>query len=175
MVSQGVISFKGPETFVAPAHFADDPVANDYDAFFAVLNFDDIGERDETRPWPGSPPHPERTYVKAQLVMIREKLAYHTDLWNFLVKHPALVLRLGFRPRLDPDSPHGFDVARTAPGARHLRRKLQFGPNGTLKGVLAKTVAALQDKVPGLAETISQDVTHLDLHHHQCGSLAPTP
>ncbi len=98
MVLQVPALFKWAEPFVPLAHFADDPVANDYDEFFSVLDFEVVPERDESKPWPGSPPHPERAYVKAQLVMIREKIAYHTDLRRFLVKHPALVLRLDFAP-----------------------------------------------------------------------------
>ena len=120
-----------------------------------------VPERDESKPWPGNPPHPERAYVKAQLVMIREKIAYHTELRAFLVKHPALVLRLGFRPVVDASSPWGFDVQRTVPCDRHLRRKLQYADNGVLKAVLAGSVADLRDQVPGLGETISQDVKHL--------------
>lgn len=152
---------KRAEAFVPPAHFAHDPVANDYDAFFSVLDFEVVPERDESKPWPGRRPHPERAYVKAQLVMIREKIEYHTELRRFLVQHPALVLRLGFRPMVDPASPWGFDVERTVPCARHLRRKLQYGDNGTLKAILAGTVAALRAEVPGLGETVSQDVKHI--------------
>jgi len=152
---------KRAEAFVPPAHFAHDPVANDYDAFFSVLDFEVVPERDESKPWPGRRPHPERAYVKAQLVMIREKIEYHTELRRFLVQHPALVLRLGFRPVVDPASPWGFDVERTVLCARHLRRKLQYGDNGTLKAILAGTVAALRAEVPGLGETVSQDVKHI--------------
>lgn len=118
------------QAFVPPDHFDLDPVASDYDTFFDVLHFEIIPERDETKPWPGRSPHPERAYVKAQLVMIREKIEYHTELRRFLVQHPAPVLCLGFRPPVDPTSPWGFDVERTVPCARHLRRKLQYGNNG---------------------------------------------
>ena len=161
MIPRVSSQFKRAEAFIPPAHFAHDPVANDYDVFFSVLNFEVVPERDESKPWPGNPPHPERAYVKAQLVMIREKIEYHTELCRFLVRHPALVLRLGFRPVVDPNSPWGFDVERTVPCDRHLRRKLQYGDNGTLKAILAGTVADLRDEVPGLGETISQDVKHI--------------
>lgn len=149
------------QAFVPPAHFAHDPVANDYDNFFSVLHFEVVPERDESKPWPGSLPHPERAYVKAQVVMLREKIEYHTELRKFLVRHPALVLRLGFRPVVDPTSPWGFDVEATVPCDRHLRRKLQYGDNGILKAILAGTVADLRDAVPGLGETASQDVKHI--------------
>ncbi len=157
----GSVVVKWAEPFVPPAPFTHDPVANDYDEFFSVLDFEVVPERDESKPWPGSPLHPERTYGKAQLVMIREKILYRTDLCRFLVKHPALVLRLGFRPVVDPSSPWGFDVERTVPCERHLRRKLQYADNGVLKAILARTVADLRDQVPGLGETIAQDVKHI--------------
>ncbi len=51
-------------------------------------------ERDESQPWPGSPPHPERAYVKALLVKKWEKFEYVTDLRRFLVKHPLLILEI---------------------------------------------------------------------------------
>ena len=105
MIPRVSSQFKRAEAFIPPAHFAHDPVANDYDVFFSVLNFEVVPERDESKPWPGNPPHPERAYVKAQLVMIREKIEYHTELRRFLVRHPDLVLRLGFRPAVDPNSP----------------------------------------------------------------------
>ena len=136
-------------------------MANEYDEFLSVLNFDIVPERNESKAWPGNPPHPERAYVKSQLVMIREKIEYHTELREFLVKHPALVLRLGFRPAIDPDSQWGFSVERTVPCDRHLRRKLQYEDNGVLKAILADTVTALCDQVPGLGETVSQDTKHI--------------
>jgi hypothetical protein len=153
--------FKQAEAFVPPAHFAHDPVANDYDTFFSVLDFAVVPERDESKPWPGQPPHPERAYVKAQLVMIRQKIEYHTELRRFLVQHPALVLRLGFRPVVDPTSPWGFDVQQTVPCDRHLRRKLQYADNGTLQAILAGTVADLCAAVPTLGQTVAQDVKHI--------------
>lgn len=161
MVPQVTLPGKPAEAFVPPVHFAHDPVANDYDEFFSVLDFEVVPERDESRPWPGRHPHPEQAYVKTQLVMIREKIAYHTELRNFLVKHPALVLRLGFRPAVDPTSPWGFNVERTVPCGRHLRRKLQHNDHGVLKALLAGTVTDLRNAVPGLGETVSQDVKHI--------------
>ena len=161
MIPQVPSQFKQAEAFVPPAHFVHDPVANDYDAFFGVLDFEVVPERNESKLWPGNPPPPERTYVKAQLVMIREKIECHTELRRFLVRHPALVLRLGFHPVVDPSSPWGFDVERTVPCDRHLRRKLQYSDNGTLKAILAGTVADLRHEVPSRGEIISQDVKHI--------------
>lgn len=69
-----------------------DPVVSEYRAFFDLLDWSQVPERDESKPWPGSPPHPQRAYVKALLVKICEGFAYITELRRFLVKHPLLVL-----------------------------------------------------------------------------------
>jgi hypothetical protein len=37
------------------------------------------------------------------------------QLRRFLLRHPLLVLELGFRPVLDPAAPYGFDVDATLP------------------------------------------------------------
>lgn len=147
--------------FAAPLYFAHDPVANEYEAFFALLNFEGVPERDEAHPWPGNPPHPQRAYAKALLVRINEGLKYATRLRNFLVKHPALVLCLGFRPVVDPTKPFGFDVECTVPSARHFRRKLQTFDNSHLQTILAGTVADLQDEIPDLGESVATDVKHI--------------
>lgn len=138
-----------------------DPVVIGYRVFFDLLDWSRVPERDESRPWPGSLPHPQRAYVKALLVKICEKLEYITDLREFLVKHPPLVLELGFRPVLDPSQPFGFDVERTVPCDRWLRHKQQTLNNGILQEVLKGTVHDLQVEIPGLGETVSTDVKHI--------------
>jgi len=151
-------------SFAEPAYFADDPVANEYETFFASLHFEGVPEREEKHPWPGNPPHPQRAYAKALLVRINEGLKYATHLRNFLVKHPALVLRLGFRPVIDSTAstqPFGFNVKRTVPSARHLRRKLQTFDNSQLQSILGGTVTDLEDEIPDLAESVAMDVKHI--------------
>src|SRR4051812_9631649 len=91
----------------------DDPVVRRYRAFFALLDWSQVPERDEGRGWPGWPPHPRAAYIKALLVKLCEQKAYITDLRRYLVEHPALVLALGFRPVAAPEQPSGFDVERT--------------------------------------------------------------
>jgi hypothetical protein len=125
------------------------------------LRFDGIPERDETRPWPGSPPHPERAYVQALVVKVKEKFRYTTELRRFLVKHPALVLCLGFRPKVDPTKKYGLDVERTVPGARHLRRKLQTLENVALQTVLDGTVQDLKVEIPDLGASVAMDTKHI--------------
>jgi hypothetical protein len=146
---------------VISALMACDPVVSDYRAFFDLLDWSQVPERDESRPWPGSPPHPQRAYVKALLVKIREEFEYITTLRGFLVKHPLLVLELGFRPVLDPHQPFGFDVERTVPCDRWLRHKQQTLNNDLLQGMLKGTVRDLGAEIPGLGETISTDVKHI--------------
>src|ERR687893_286984 len=102
---------------------ARDPLVQRYRAFFALLDWRLVPERDASRPWPGSAPHPAAAYVKALLVKLCEQKPYVTQLRAFLVEHPLLVLELGFRPVPDPTQPHGFDVERTVPGARWLRHQ----------------------------------------------------
>jgi hypothetical protein len=41
-----------------------DPVVQRYRAFFAYLDWTVVPEREATRPWPGSLPHPTSAYVK---------------------------------------------------------------------------------------------------------------
>jgi len=40
--------------------------------FFDWLDWSVIPERSEQRAWPGSPPHPQRAYVKALLIKSNE-------------------------------------------------------------------------------------------------------
>lgn len=129
--------------------------------FFDLLDWSAIPERDESHPWPGSPPHPQRAYVKALLVKINEHLEYTTRLRRFLVKHPALVLSLGFRSVEDATQPFGFAVEQTVPCDRHLRRKLQTFDNTWLQHLLAGTVTTLKGEIPDAGDSVAMDVKHL--------------
>src|SRR5713101_547694 len=60
----------------------------------------------------GRPGCPEAVFLKAFLIRIREGFLYTTQLRAFLVKHPLLVIDLGFELLLDPSQPYGFDVER---------------------------------------------------------------
>ena len=120
-----------------------------------------MSERDEGVPWPGVAPHPEKAYVKALLVKQCEKLAYITELRRFLLKHPLLVLELGFRVLSDSTQPYGFDVERSVPCDRWLRHKLQTLPNVILQALLQETVHELQSEIPGLGETAVTDTKHI--------------
>jgi hypothetical protein len=137
------------------------PCVRNTTPFFALLDWTLIPERDETHPWPGSPPHPQRAYVKALLVRINERFDSGTELRAFLVKHPALVVALEFRLVLDTTQPDGLDVAHSVPSARHLRRKLQTFDHALLQRLLNDTVQTLRQESPSLGDSVALDVKHL--------------
>lgn len=138
-----------------------DPVVCRYRAFFALLDWGCVPERDPSRPWPGRSPHPTRAYIKALLVKCCEQYSTITQLRAFLVEHPLLVLELGFLPVLDPSQPYGFLVERTVPGARWLRHQQQTLEHALLQQVLVGTVHALQRLLPGVGTTVAVDVKHI--------------
>jgi len=129
--------------------------------FFALFDWGQVPERDEQKAWPGSPPHPEKAYIKALLIKKCENFAYVTQLRCFLVKHPLLVLEIGFMPVADADTPYGFDVEQTVPCDRWLRHKQQWLANDTLQALFQQTVATLQTEIPGLGQTVVADVKHI--------------
>ncbi|HXV98671.1 MAG TPA: hypothetical protein VEC93_09620, partial [Anaerolineae bacterium] len=92
-----------------------DPVVAEYRAFFRLVRLEPGAERTDHKAWPGWPPHPEKAYIKALLIKKCENCAYITQLRRFLVKHPLLVLELGFIPVDDPLAAYGFDVEQTVP------------------------------------------------------------
>ncbi len=138
-----------------------DPVVQRYRAFFACLDWSVIPERDPRRPWPGSPPHPTKAYVKALLIKLCEQKAYITHLRQFLVEHPLLVWEIGFRPVGDATQCYGFDVERTVPCDRWLRHWQQHLDNALVQALLRPTVRALRTEIPGLGETVAFDVKHI--------------
>ncbi|MAU01138.1 MAG: hypothetical protein CL608_28680 [Anaerolineaceae bacterium] len=126
-----------------------------------MLDWNQVPERDESQPWPGSRPHPEKAYVKALLVKKCEKFDYITDLRRFLVKHPLLVLELGFHPVKDNTQPYGFDVEETVPCDRWLRHKQQMMDNAILQALFRETVHDLQAEIPELGDTSVIDTKHI--------------
>lgn len=138
-----------------------DPVCQRYRAFFALLDWSEVAERDERRPWPGARPHPQAAYLKALLVKVCEAKPFITQLRTFLVEHPLLVLELGFRLVRDATQPYGFDVEQTVPCDRWLREKQRSLPQLVLQSLLTDTVHQLQAVIPGLGETVAFDVKHI--------------
>src|SRR5216683_6947190 len=137
-----------------------DPVVQDYQAFFALLEWSLVEQWQAQHSSRGRPPHPESAYLKAFLVRIREGLIYTSQLRRFLLNHPLLVIELGFHLQLDPLAPYGFDAQKTLPCTCWLREKLRTFDHALLQALLHATVAALQHEIPGLGETVAFDVKH---------------
>jgi hypothetical protein len=138
-----------------------DPVVADYRAFFSLLDWSIVARWEAQQSQRGRPSHPESAYLKAFLVRLREGPSYTTHLHAFLVKHPLLVLELGFHLVLDPSKPYGFDVQGTLPTRFWLGEKLRCLDRGLLTDLLNGTIHALQEEIPGLGEVVSIDVKHL--------------
>jgi len=138
-----------------------DPVVQVYRAFFARLDWSIVARWEAERSSRGRPAHPESAYLKACLVRVTEGLRYATELRAFLLKHPLLVIELGFHLVLDPTHPYGFDAERTLPTRFWLGEKLRQLDRGVLTDLLSATVHVLQDEIPGLGEVVAFDVKHL--------------
>ena len=138
-----------------------DPVVQDYRTFFADLDWSLVEQWQAARSTRGRPAHPESAYLKAFLVRLREKMSYTSQFRRFLLKHPLLVIELGFHLVLDPSAPYGFDCQRTLPSEQWLREKLRTLDQDLLQALLAATVAALHEAIPGLGETVAFDVKHI--------------
>jgi hypothetical protein len=138
-----------------------DPVIQDYRAFFSFLDWSLVEQWELQRSSRGRPAHPEAAYLKAFFVRIREGLIYTSQLRRFLLKHPLLIIELGFHLELDPTAPYGFDGEKTLPCDVHLRKKLRSFDQGLLQALLHATVRDLQQEIPGLGETVAFDVKHI--------------
>ena len=139
-----------------------DPVVQDYRAFFSFFNWSLVDEWQARRSPRGRPPvHPESAYIKAFLIRVRESLLYSTNLRDFLLKHPLLIIELGFELVLDPHAPYGFHTEKTLPCRYWLSAKLRTLDHTLLQDLLQATVAALQAEIPGLGETVAFDVKHI--------------
>src|SRR2546427_12046875 len=137
------------------------PLIQDYRAFFSQLDWSVVEHWEAQRSSRGRPAHPESAYLKAFLLRIREGMVYTTQLRRFLLRHPLLVIDLGFRLVLDPSAPYGFDVEATLPCEFWLREKLRHCDPALLQALLQATVRALQHEIPGLGETVAFDVKHI--------------
>src|SRR5947209_8972164 len=144
------------------ALLAHDPVVTDSRAFFSSLDWSVVQRWQESRSaLYGSHGHPLTAYLKAFLIRLKEGFHYTTQLRTFLLKHPLLVIELGFHLVLDPTQPYGFDVEKTVPTRFWLGEKLRQLDRGLLQDLLAATVSALQAEIPGLGEVVAFDVKHI--------------
>lgn len=143
------------------ALLAHDPLVAEYRAFFSCFDWSVVEAWQARLSSRGRPAHPASAYLKAFLIRITEGLRYTKQLRAFLVKHPLLVIELGFDLVLDPTQPYGFDVEQTLPCRYWLGEKLRQLDRGLLTDLLAATVQALQAAIPGLGEIVAFDVKHL--------------
>jgi len=144
------------------ALLAVDPLVADYRAFFSCFDWSVVERWQAQRSAScGSHGHPITAYLKAFLVRIKEGLIYAEQLRDFLLKHPLLVIELGFQLKLDTSADYGFDVEHTLPCRYWLGEKLRQLDRTLLQDLLAATVAALQEEIPGLGEVVAFDVKHI--------------
>ena len=138
-----------------------DPMVADYRAFFALLDWSVVEHWQTQRSSRGRPAHPISAYLKAFLIRIREGMLYTAQLRRFLLRHPLLVLELGFRLVLDPTAAYGFDVEATLPCEYWLRQQLRDFDPALLQTLLAATGRDLKEEIPGLGEVVAFDVKHI--------------
>src|SRR5260370_2057428 len=137
-------------------------LVQEYGLFFALLAWSVIDRWQAQRSaCCGSHGHRLTAYLKAFLVRIKEGLRYAKQLRDFLLKHPLLVIELGFDLRLDPNADYGFDVEATLPCRYWLSEKLRQLDRTLLGDLLATTVRDLKAEIPGLGEVVAFDVKHI--------------
>jgi hypothetical protein len=139
-----------------------DPLVQEYRAFFSLLDWSVVEHWQAQRSaCCGSHGHPLTAYIKAFLLRIKEGLIYAKQLRTFLLNHPLLVIELGFNLELDESADYGFDVQRTLPCRYWFGEKLRQLDRALLQDLLAATVAALKEEIPGLGEVVAFDVKHI--------------
>jgi hypothetical protein len=138
-----------------------DPLVQECRAFFSLFDWSLVDHWQAQRSSRGRPPHPESAYLKAFLLRILHTFRYTTQLRHFLVTHPLLVIELGFTLELDLTADFGFDVEKTLPCRFWFGQKLHDLDQTLLQSLLHATVAALQEEIPGLGETVAFDVKHI--------------
>jgi hypothetical protein len=133
-----------------------DPVVLDYRSFFSLLDWTAVEQWQAQRSvYCGSHGHPMSVYIKAFLIRIREGMIYTCQLRRFLVKHPLLVIELGFHLELDASALYGFDCERTLPCEYWLREQLRSFDPALLQALLHATVRDLKEEIPGLGEVVA--------------------
>ena len=138
-----------------------DPVVAQYRSFFSHFEWSLVDDWQALRSGPGRPAHPESAYLKAFLIRQNEGFLYTSQLRRFLLRHPLLVIELGFHLVLDPNAAYGFNIQKTLPCRYWLTEKLQRLDQELLQALLQATVVALQQEIPGLGEVMAFDVKHI--------------
>lgn len=139
-----------------------DPVVQEYRTFFALLDWSVVEQwQTQQSAYCGTHGHPIIAYLKAFLIRIREGFIYTSQLRRFLVKHPLLVIDLGFDLVLDASLDYGFDAERSLPCPFWFRQKLRTLAPALLQALLHATVRSLKAEIPGLGEVVAFDVKHI--------------
>src|SRR5260370_4342109 len=138
-----------------------DPVVEQYRAFFSLFDWSVVDDWQAQRSARGRPAHPESAYLKAFVSREKDGFSYTTQLRRVLLKHPLLVIELGFHLVLDPSCPYGFDVEETLPCRYWFTQKLRLLDRSLLQDLLHATVRALMQEIPGLGEVVAFDVKHI--------------
>src|SRR6267143_4024186 len=138
-----------------------DPLVQHYRTFFEQLDWSVVPDPPVNPSCPGRRPHPKRAYIKALLIKICEGFEYISQLRRFLLRHPLLVLEIGFRPIFNWQQSYGFDIEKTVPTAHRLSDYQRDLDHWILQDLFAATVWELQKELPGLGETVAFDVKHI--------------
>jgi hypothetical protein len=139
-----------------------DPLVQKYRAFFSLLDWSVVDRWQAQRSaYCGSHGHPLTASLKAFLIRLKEGFRYSTQVRDFLLTHPLLVIELGFQLRLDSSAAYGFAVQRSLPCRYWFGEKLRQLDHSLLANLLAATVTALQAEIPGLGEVVAFDVKHI--------------
>jgi hypothetical protein len=138
-----------------------DPVVADYRSFFSFLDWSVVEQWKTQQSRRGRPAQDIASYIKAFLIRIREGIIYTAQLRKFLIKHPLLVIELGFDLQLDASAAYGFDIEATLPCRYWLGEMLKRLDRALLTDLLAATVRDLKEVIPGLGEVVAFDVKHI--------------
>src|SRR5260370_26144551 len=138
-----------------------DPRIAEFRALFSLFDCAVVDDWQAQRSARGRPAHPESADLKAFLIRQKEGFSYTTQLRRFLLKHPLLVIELGFHLVLDPSCPYGFDVEETLPCRYWFTQKLRLLDRSLLQDLLHATVRDLMQEIPGLGEVVAFDVKHI--------------
>jgi hypothetical protein len=148
-----------------PRFVRESVVALKYLHLLGPLDWACFPERPDLRFDPERAPLPYAAFAAAYLIKIDQHLPYMSDLWDYLVEHPALVWILGFPLVYASTFSWGFDTRASLPTHRHLSRMLRTLPNSALQFLLDDTVrllqTALQDQAPSFGDRISLDTKHV--------------
>lgn len=113
-----------------------DPVIAEYRSFFSFLDWSVVDQWKAQQSRRGRPAQDIAAYIKAFLIRIKEGMIYTTRGGKFLLKHPLLIIELGFDLHLDPTAPYGFDTEKTLPCRYWLGERLRDLDQGLLQNLL---------------------------------------